>query len=430
MKKRTIFILLITLFIQLGPTSLWADKAGRDTFKVSFTERFRFVGWDNAINLDDEKSDPFTFTRNRTSLLLQWIPSANIEMAVKLTNEFRVYLAPKDREFEINELFFDNLYIKWKQVGSLPLTLTLGRQNIMLGEGFVVMDGQPLTGSRSIYFNAARFDLAISANQTLTGFISHVPEIDTSLPIINPQDQQLEEQAHTGLGVYYTGKFAKTRLEGYYIYKNTKPNEAAPVKSTISTVGGRVVARFGSRTSLTAEAAYQFGYYGDFKRSAFGGHFHLDYKVPADIPLLNTVTIGGILLGGDNPTTNKIEGWDPVFSRWPKWSESYIYTLIRENGVAKWSNLRSMYLSLLSKFGDDVDLKLSYFKLCALHYPSLIFPGGNGKNRGHLMIARLMIKINKHLSSHFVWEYFKPGNFYFPGADSYHWLRYELMLQF
>jgi hypothetical protein len=387
------------------------------------------VGWDNAINLDETKNDPFAFTRNRTSVQFQWISKWNIELVAKLTNEFRVYLAPKNREFEINELFFDNLYIKWKQAGFAPLTLTIGRQNIMLGEGFVVMDGQPLTGSRSIYFNAVRFDLAIASNHTLTGFISHVPETDTILPVINDQNQQLEEQAHLGMGLYYTGKLKKTQLEGYYIYKKTDPNDANPVKSTINTVGSRIIARFCDRTSLTAEAAYQFGYLGSGKRSSFGGHFHLDYKIPGDIPLFNTVTVGGILLGGDDPTTEEIEAWDPVFSRWPKWSESYIYTLIRENGVARWSNLRSMYLSLLSKFGKDVNLKLSYFKLCALQYPALLFPGGNGKDRGHLLIGRLNIKINKYLSSHFVWEYFKPGNFYFDGADSCHWLRYELMLR-
>ena len=32
------------------------------------------------------------------------------------------------------------------------------------------------------------------------------------------------------------------------------------------------------------------------------------------------------------------ENWDPLFSRWPKWSELYIYTQFRETGVAYWTN--------------------------------------------------------------------------------------------
>ena len=432
MKHRTILILFILLIFQLALQPLMADKDGKSGLKFKFSERFRFVSWDNAIDLDDYSKTPFTFTRHRTSAQLQWITPWNVEFVAKLTNEFRVYLSPNTIPLDMNEIFVDNLYVKWKHAGFSNLTLTIGRQNIMLGEGFVVMDGQPLTGSRSIYFNAARFDLAIASNQTLTGFISQVPEYDTILPIINKFGQRLEEQEHMGLGLYYTGKFKKAQLEGYYVYKRTYFNENIPVESKISTVGSRIIARFCSRTSLTAEGAYQFGYYGSGKRSAFGGHFHLDYKIPESIPVLSAFTVGGILLTGDDPNTPQLEEWDPVFSRWPKWSESYIYTLIRERGVAKWSNLRSMYLSLLATFGEDVNLKLSYFKLCALQYPisdpTFNFPGGNGKDRGHLLIGRLSIKINKYLSSHFVWEYFKPGNFYFDGADSYHWLRYELML--
>ncbi len=430
MKMRIYLLIFIMIITLLSSMALTADDAKQSKFKINFTERFRFVGWDNTINLDDESKDTYAFTRTRTSLDMHWLPNANIELALKLTNEFRVYLGPKDRDFNINEIFIDNFYIKWKNVASLPLTLTLGRQNIILGEGFIVIEGQPLTGSRSIYFNAARFDLAIGANHNLTGFISYVPETDNILPMINDLDQQLEEQAHTGLGLYYTGNFKRFKLDTYLIHKNTEPNEMKPVESKINTLGARVTTQFCSRTSMSIEAAYQFGSYGDADRKAFGGHFHLDYAIPDSIPLLKTLTIGGILLAGDDPTTPKYEGWDPVFGRFPKWSESYIYTLIRENGVAYWSNLRSLYLTLLSKLSDDVNLKLSYFKLCALQYPTAIFPGGRGKDRGHLLIARLDIKINKHLDSHFVWEYFTPGDFYFEWADSSHWLRYELMLHF
>jgi len=428
MKMRIVLLIFAMMFSWVSVSALVADDANESKCKINFTERFRFVGWDNTINLDDEAKDPYSFTRHRTSLDMHWLPSANFELGFKVTNEFRVYLSPKDKDFDINEIFIDNLYLKWKNVASLPLTITLGRQNIVLGEGFVVQDPQPLTGSRSIYFNAARFDLSLGKNHSLTGFVTYVPETDNILPMINDLDQQLVEQAHTGIGLYYTGNFKPGKLEGYLIHKKTDANDQRPVESNIETVGARFITQLCSRTSMTVEGAYQFGDYGDEDRSAFGGYFHLDYKVPASVPLLKTVTLGGILLSGDDPATAKQEGWDPVFSRWPKWSESYIYTLVRENGVAYWSNLKSMYITLFSKFNDDISLKLSYFKLCALQYPTAIFPGGDGKDRGHLLIARLDIKINKHLDSHFVWEYFAPGNFYYDWADSCHWLRYELLL--
>ncbi len=37
-------------------------------------------------------------------------------------------------------------------------------------------------------------------------------------------------------------------------------------------------------------------------------------------------------MSGDDPSTDDNEGWDPLFSRWPKWSELYIYSLATEGG--------------------------------------------------------------------------------------------------
>jgi hypothetical protein len=139
-------------------------------FKLSFAERFRFVTWDNAINLDKSNSQASTFTRHRTSITAQWKPTDRLEVLAKLTNEFRYYFQPKGKDFSIHEFFFDNFYIHWKNAAGLPVSLKLGRQNINLGEGFVVMDGHPLDGSRSIYFNAARFDVRLGHDNNLILF--------------------------------------------------------------------------------------------------------------------------------------------------------------------------------------------------------------------------------------------------------------------
>lgn len=421
-----ILIILLILTAHLGFT---ADSE-RGKLKFGFSERFRFVAWDNSINLDDDNEDAFAFTRHRTSLQLQWLARSNLELTVKWTHEFRVYLNPKEREFNIDEIFFDQLYLKWSHPGKLPVTLTLGRQNIMLGEGFIVMDGQPLTGSRSIYFNAARLDLDFSDRHRLTAFFSYVPERDDILPIINNRDQPLEEQSHTGIGIYYSGKLNKVGLEAYYIRKDTEANSSRPLESGIDTLGSRWSLPLAKKLSLTAELALQTGSMGEFHRSALGGYFHCDYRFADSMPILDTITLGGIYLSGDDPSTGKMEGWDPVFSRWPKWSESYIYTLIREQGVAYWSNLNTIYLSLLSRLTRDITLQLSYFKLRAHRAAAPEFPGGDGKERGDLLIAWLKFDITRNLKGHFLWEHFKPGGFYFPGADGYHWLRFELMLRF
>lgn len=423
-------LMLIVMMLLMSAGGFAGAEESSSKFKLGFIERFRFVGWDNSINLSDENNDGFAFTRHRTSLMGTWVPTGKLEFAVKLTNEFRVYLAPKDREFNFHEIFFDQLYLKLKNVGKLPLTLTLGRQNIILGEGFVVMDGHPLDGSRSIYFNAVRVDYQFNKDHRLTAFFTYQPETDNILPVINDKDAPLIEQPEQGVGFYYSGTFNKTGIDAYFIRKDVKGTDKRPVESGINTLGARVKLPLASRLSVTAEGAYQFGTWGDFDRAAVGGYFHLDYKTGENVPLLRTVTVGGIYLSGDDPSTGKMEGWDPLFSRWPKWSESYIYTLIRENGVAYWSNLNSIYVSLSMDFTERMNLILTLHRLGAGEIGGGEFPGGLGKTRGDLITAKLNFKINTYFSGHFLWEYFKPGDFYFDGASGANWLRFELIYKF
>jgi len=319
--KRTASIYTLLFFICLGMS--WGENPPASKYKFSVAERFRFVSWDNTINLDDSKTDTFAFTRHRTNLTFQWLPTAGMELNAKLTNEFRHYMAPKDRDFEINELFVDNLYFKWANLGRIPLALTLGRQNIMLGEGFVVMDGHALDGSRSIYFNAARADYSFKGDAVLTAFVSYVPDVDNILPIINDQEQALIEQPERGAGLYFTKKFQKVTTEAYYIRKDTDSTEARPIESGINTFGARITVPLVTNLSFCGEGAYQSGSYGDFDRSAFGGYFHLDYSFSDSIPLVKTLTVGGIALSGDDPETERHEGWISI-SRSPSifWAPS------------------------------------------------------------------------------------------------------------
>ncbi len=430
------FIILLTTLL-LCFAALAGGEKSKKKLRFSFSERTRLTVFDNAINLDETMNDTFAFTRHRTSVGLFWSPSDNIDFNVKLTNEFRTYLSPKNRDSDMNEIFFDQLYVKWKNIGETGITLTLGRQNIMLGEGFICLDGQPHTGSRSAYFNAVRLDYKFNEKHRVTGFVSYIPRYDNWLPVINEPDpkQSLEEQANTGVGIYYQGNLGKTGVHAYYFRKDTHNNDNYPIESGINTFGIRLTIPLVKRLALTTEGALQSGSYGSNDRSGTGGYFHLDYKIGEIIPIVNTLTFGGIYLSGDDPSTDKVEGWDPLWSRWPKWSESYIYTLIRENGVAYWSNIKSLYLSAAFTLNKQLSGKASYYLLWSDEYgnsskPSFASMAGEGKKRGNLIVTRFNYKISKHMSGHFVWENFKPGSFYRENADGYNWFRFELMVRY
>ncbi len=410
-------------------------SAAGKKFEFEFTERVRYINWNNAIDLEGEFNDRFSFTRHRTSVSFRFRPAEKLSFNVKLTNENRIYFRPENRDFNIHEIFFDQLNIQFKKLFGLPLTLTIGRQNIVLGEGFLVLDANPLDGSRSIYFNAVRGDYHFNKFHKLTAFYAYQEENDNYLPIINSKDQMMIEQPEEGLGLYYSGLFSGKRLEVYFIRKNIKSNDSNSISHGINTVGLRTVLPIRKRLSLTAEGAFQSGYIRslysyDQKRRAFGGYFHLDYRLN-DNKLSPVLTLGGFYLSGDKLSTDNYEAWDPLFSRWPKWSESYIYTMIKEHSVAYWSNIYSLYSRLKFRISPKIGLDLALYKLYAAQYSNSqgTFLSGTGTDRGRLLTSKLNMKFNKCLSGHVVYETFKPGDFYLDDASGYYWLRFELFFK-
>jgi hypothetical protein len=407
------------------------DKSEEPRLKFAFSERLRLETWDNTIGFDSSLADENTYTRTRTSLTTEWKALDTLLLVCKITNEFRYYFAPDDREFTINEFFFDQLYVKAINPFGLTGSLTVGRQDIRFGEGFVVMDGGPLDGSRSAYFNGIKLDYQVCPQNILSMFYVYQSPTDRMLPKINGQEQKMIEQPEEGYALFFSGSIGNLKYEPYYIHKNIYETSTLKEESSIETLGLRALVPLSRGLEFTVEAASQWGTKGDTDRKALGGYFHLDYKTGGSFPLPELITLGGIYLTGDDPNTSEWEAWDPLFSRWPKWSESLIYAFIKESKVAYWSNFKSVYASLRIPLWVDSNLNLTYHFLGADEPAPTgsVFPGGAGTDRGNLFIARLNFKILPELSGHIVWEHLTPGDFYSSGADSYNWFRTELFLQ-
>jgi len=433
---KNVFLSILIFFLSLTTSGSGAQLHPK--LKLTFTERFRFLAWDNAITLDESARAAQNFTRHRTCLMGQWTLRGNLELTLKLANEFRYYFTPEDREFTLNEIFVDFFYLKWRNEKTLPGVLTVGRQNIILGEGFLVMGGHPLDGSRGIYFNALRYDWNIKSGHQLTAFYSYMPSVDDWLPLINDQNQKLVEQDEEGLGLYYAGELKKVNLETYFLRNNVKKaGKFDSEASSINALGARLSLPLTPKLSYTVEGAYQFGEKGYADRSAVGGHMHFDYRFthPTErfyLPL--KVSAGAIYLSGDAAgdvaDDNTWGGWDPMFARWPKWSESYIYTQIKEDAVAYWTNLASLFGKVSFKLTPSMNFDFDYHHLMATEKPpeGSSFPGGEGKTRGDLFIGKLTYKFDNKWSGHILWEVFTPGDYYFDSADNYSWLRTELLL--
>ncbi|MBP7460008.1 MAG: alginate export family protein [Candidatus Delongbacteria bacterium] len=432
--KKWILILSLSL-IQLTSGQ---DKP-KQGLKLSFSYRFRYELMESTTSLQERAEDATVYTRNRTSLMAQYFFHSGMELAFKLTNEFRHYFAPNSRKFEIHEGLVDNLYFRWNSVAGRPIDLTIGRQNISLGEGFMVIEGTPNDGSRSFYFNALRLDYRFNKTNKVTVFVCSQEDHDDYLPLINDQNlKNLNDQPETGAGVYFALKYKSLDLEPYLIRRDIDDTDLRPFSGNINSLGCRIIAPFHQRkVTFTGEAAYQFGESKDestgatLDRKAYGGHMYATLKLPSSIPFGDKLSIGGIFLSGDDPDTEELEGWDPMYARFPKWSESIIYTLTKEYGTSYWSNMTSLYAAINLKFSEQVYMILGYHRLGAQHTkPSIIFPGGAGTCRGDLFQARVHYKINSVLSGHIVLENFDPGSYYFDKAVVSNWGRAELLLQF
>ena len=437
------------------------DGLSEPKFKVGFGERLRFTTWDNAGTLDKRAGGERAYTLHRTSLWGRWRPSAALEFYIRLANESRFDIVPKSiSKFTFHEIFLDSLYVKWRKPLGLPMTLTVGRQDLMLGEGFLVADGAPLDGMRSRYFNAVKVDFQLKADQTLSALFAYQPKSDTVLPVLNDQGQRLLEEPQTLLGIDYALGFGpKNSLEAYLLSLGTNYREIGVLTRT-EALGGRLVFYPWEQVSVAAEAVYQFGqdlarvpfpfpYNAEgmdsrtAARSAFGGYVHADYSPEKPFPFPKTVTAGILYLSGNDPATETREDFDPFFGRWPLWSESYIFTLDIERGTAWWSNLASLFAAI--KF--DLTAKLK----AGLTYHHLIAPElggwasqpasavgveeGTGHVRGDLFIFRLDLSIIKNLSADLVWERFLPGNYYMKkssgaAADPFYFLRFEMIYAF
>jgi len=426
----------ITLAVALPCAALSADPSTapkQPKLKFTYTQRMRIETNDNVTWLAADSLAGSSYFRNRLSLMAQWRPTGKSEFGVKLTEEMRYYFVPETKKTDFDQLFVDQFYARVDSVGRMPFNLTVGRQNIDFGEGFLVMDGGPLDGSRSAYFNALRLDWTVRPGQTVTLVTAYQPRWDALFPVLHDHNRYkaMVEQSEIGFMLHYNRPLGKGSLQTYLLRKQATAYRTSP-RIDLNCLGGRVKMPVTSRLTATSEGAIQFGRRGGKDQYSFGGYAYADYATGWRRLLPRTISIGGLFLSGDRLSTPDYEAWDPFWGRWPKWSESYAYILTKERAVAYWSNIASIFAKTVIEISPVIDLSFDFHHLTAprLVDPTPSFPGGNGRTRGDLIILKLTYKAEKNLTGHVLYESFRPDDFYAATASPYGWMRMEVMLKF
>lgn len=415
------------LFVWLGSgiVSAQSQSEKKDTITWGADERIRWKAGDNFVDTNDAVDDSWGLARIRTRGWLGIALSENVKFTVRTTNEFRKYFHPEGGkyDFRLNEFVFDNAYLEITP--REDLSLKIGRQDMFISEGLVIFDGSPLDGSRTYYFNAVRATWK-SAKTSVDGFVISNTAKDRYLPVINRNPSQSTlERDEQGAGLYVTHQLGKTlKGEFYDIFKREEPLAALPL-SRLNTSGLRLTGITKGGIQHAEEFAVQFGDYGPNSRRGYGGYVDLKKPLPSFSKF--TLQFNYTHLSGDDPTTPDCEGWNPIFSRWPKWSELYLYTLAQEGrGPAYWTNIGMISPGFNYKFSGRANFDFYYRFMYA---PEARVMGGQklGNWRGKLAVAKFNYKVNNHFSGHLLAETLDPGDFYPKGASFAYFLRSEFM---
>ncbi len=415
--------------------------------------------------LDDEDRH---FQRFRFRAGATVTPVENLDFNFRMVYEIRNFCQP-DRKLLVrnqyfiddvttNEIIIDRLNVTWSKILGLPLKAVVGRQDIILGNGWLVLDGTPLDGSRTIFFDAARLTLDMPAAKMKADliYITNHADTDRWLTPMNDQDFHNHEQDEQGVILYLTNTcLPNTQLDGYFIYKHDErvlgdepgdiaPGQMAPwqqgAHSDIYTLGGRATHKFDDHWSARGEFAWQFGSKNLFPMDvrqdlcAWGFNSRVTYAFADE--LQNELHAGYEFLSGEEGANgDRSSQFDPLWGRWPQFSELYVYPVALENRPGETTNMHRINLGWSCVPCDPLKLGVDYHVLFSHHnaYGTSRSRGGriftdDGSCRGQLLVGKLTYKFNKHVSGHLLGELFFPGDFY---SDNYNdvaaFLRYELM---
>ncbi|NBB73817.1 MAG: alginate export family protein [Bacteroidetes bacterium] len=405
-------------------------------FSWGADQRIREVYIKNPFLFNNDTRDPgsgiqpgpggeWHYQRFRTRLWGKAKMTDDMDVNARLVWEFRHWCKPDGRlesvgsgddGFDADEALFDHLNVQWRNALGLPLTVTVGRQDIIIGNGWLVLDGTPLDGSRTIYFDAVRLQYDINPIQTNVdvSYIEQGAAADKHMEPFNDRERYVTEQDERGVILNVVNRSIENHeLGGYFIWKQMDARADNGNDGTLYTIGLRGAGTCGDRWTYRTEMAAQTGHKNANRLCAFGTNNRLTYKF--NDPLKSEVRVAYEFLSGDqNATHGKDEGFDILWGRWPQFSELYAYSAAAENRLADATNVHRLGFGWSFHPHAKLDVCTDYHLLWANHNPLGGATGfsGDGMFRGQIVTLLLRYAFTEQIKGHLVGEAFFPGNYY------------------
>jgi hypothetical protein len=365
----------------------------------------------NVHTFVPEGSTDRHWLRVRTRAGLHWQPQPEHAFEIRLVNEFRDTYGPASVDFDWDEIVLDRLLWRWRGEGTVPFTLTVGRQDIIWNDGFLFFEGHPLDGSRTIYQNAVRLQLeGMESTVEILGIAN--PKRDRWV-VAGDEKRDLQDADERAVAVRIAQENGR---ELALIWKDEEDPDGLRPDLTSLTLSLRLDRAEGDGPGFLGQIAFQHQVSEEDEGFALAAQSWLQRTSEGGV----RVRLGGFYYSGhpEGEEEGSLRGFRSLYGRWPKWSELYLYTLIGEGGVANWQNIAAPCLDVSCPLASRFDLRLTTYLLFA--------PEPNWDGRGRLFQARLGCDVTRGVRGHVLWEWLTSGSYPTAQLEDAHFLRWEL----
>jgi hypothetical protein len=401
-------------------------------------------------NFIEAGKNELNYTRIRDRVWTTITPTDWLQLNARLANEMRIWAKPEQSENLFNyagtrysghldpvngdEWILDNLNFNIAPK-DWPVSLKVGRQDFMVGgkpefgSGWILLDGTPLDGSRTYFFDAARLTYDLKECKTTINaiYLEHHANEEAWLHPIDSQwhRRYVAEQDDRGVVLYAINKsLPNTQFDGYFVYTHREREVGtgglgSGFEGDLFAFGLRASGGIGDHWKYAAELAPEFGHHDDTGEdlTAFGFNGNLAYNFNDEMK--NSLSLGLEYLSGDDPNTGTDEAWDPLWGRWPQWSELLVYYTSEFGRPSYWANLIRPSLNWTLSPVKKLEWSNTYSPLLApenYQNQDAVAAHANfsksGSFKGHYFQSVLRYAFNQHLRGHLWFEYFIPGDFY------------------
>ncbi len=407
--------------------------------------RLRQEVYQNVFNLDSfNTTDERNFFRFKANLWAKFTLNDYDSMYIRLTSEPRAYLTPESYTPQDyvprNYVLIGNLNVQMDEFMESPVSLKIGRQDFLgqYGEHFLIADGTPVDGSRTYYFDAAKASIALTENETLDLIYLRNDKYDKKLLSDGAYKKQVAMNISDEVGgiVYLKSKLSdELKAEAYWMNKVEKLSSTLK----INTFGAYAKYNASELGTFRGQFAIQDGEQGTGSSkvdwSGWGGYLFWDKGFEGE--LNPKLTIGGLFLSGDDPATTKIEGWNPLWSRFPYLNELYSYVLLAETvgmqGGASpcyWTNTALYTARLTITPMEKMSIAMAIDFIRAMEDSTSSYSQDTtSKDKGVSPHITLKYKFSPTLSFRTQLFAFEPGDFY-DEQDTAFFIRHEWNIKF